>query len=70
MHPEVVAAQAETLREWAELWGREEHQGASDLQKRLLGAADVAQAIVDGTALPEAISTLPEMPQVDTLRDG
>jgi len=70
VHTEVVAAQAATLREWADQWGRVDLPGALDLQKRLIGAAEVAQAIAAGTPLPEAISLLPEMPQQDTLRDG
>lgn len=69
MRSEVISAQAATLLEWSEMWGREDGAGALAMQKSLLVAAETAEAVAAGTPLPVAPPVLPEMPQTDQLRD-
>lgn len=76
MHASVVAAQAETLREWASSWSREAAVNGRDTATEIADALRRASALMlDEAGLPRepydrVEARLPEPPRMDRMRDG
>lgn len=77
MHPDVVKAQATTLKDWADEWQQEAvvegTEGAGEVSFLLRRAAAVALAVVGAAPPVAAEPSEPEPPvfaPVDELREG
>ena len=72
MQPDVILAQAATLREWSDQWQRDAQpgDGTGEVAFRLRNAAAMIEAVARGLAEPVAPDLPPVAEPVADVREG